>query len=321
MLEKLNYRRYQPSDAETIAQIYRVSDAAIEAQHRMDAAAVRNFLAAPVIDPELDTFVVERDGQMVAFAYCEFASTGHCYADAVVDPAYWNQGMGTELLHLTEARTLERAAASLPPEQEIALDRGVGAGNGRAIRLFEKAGYDFIRSFNLMRIDFEQPLDLPPLPAGIRVRPFAQADTYAVYEANEEAFADHWEHEHRSFEEWQRQVLNKVGQDLSLWLVADDNGEIAGVCLNRPFGQDDPQLAWVGTLGVRRRWRKQGIGFALLLHSFALFQARGFTRAGLSVDASSPTNAGAIYERAGMRVHKRILVYRKVLREAGTDEG
>ncbi len=320
MLEKISYRRYQPSDAENIAEIYRVSDAATNAQHRMDAATVRNFLSAPVIDPEQDTFVIERDGRIVAFAYCEFASSGHSYTDAVVDPAYWNQGIGTELIHLTEARTLERGAASLPRDQEIAADRGIAEGNQRAIRLFEQQRYQFMRAFNQMRIALDQPFDPPPLPSGIRVRLFDPADTRAVYETNEETFADHWEHEHRSFEEWQRQVLERPGQDLSMWLIAHEDDQVAGICLNRPYGPDEPGLAWVGTLGVRRRWRRQGLGFALLLYSFVLFQSRGFTRAGLNVDGSSLTNAGAIYERAGMRVYRRVLAYRKVLRE-GTATG
>jgi ribosomal protein S18 acetylase RimI-like enzyme len=71
-------------------------------------------------------------------------------------------------------------------------------------------------------------------------------------------------------------------------------------------------------LAVRRPWRKRGLGYALLKQSFALFQARGFKTAGLGVDASSLTNAVALYERAGMHVKQQRLVFRKMLR--GTEE-
>jgi mycothiol synthase len=76
----------------------------------------------------------------------------------------------------------------------------------------------------------------------------------------------------------------------------------------------DEQMGWVARLGVRRPWRRQGLGEALLRTSFARFQTVGYTRAGLMVDASSLTNAVALYERAGMHVQKRTLVYRKMLR-------
>src|SRR5262249_7869137 len=97
-------------------------------------------------------------------------------------------------------------------------------------------------------------------------------------------------------------------------LVAYDGDEIAGICLNRASGGEDPRMAWVGTLGVRRQWRRQGVGEALLRTSFARFQAAGYQRAGLMVDASSLTNAVALYERAGMHIQMRTLVYRKMLR-------
>jgi ribosomal protein S18 acetylase RimI-like enzyme len=61
-------------------------------------------------------------------------------------------------------------------------------------------------------------------------------------------------------------------------------------------------MGWIGALGVRDRWRKRGIGLALLQHAFAEFHRRGLTKVGLGVDASNPTGATRLYERAGMRV-------------------
>lgn len=61
---------------------------------------------------------------------------------------------------------------------------------------------------------------------------------------------------------------------------------------------------YVALLGVRRPWRRQGLGEALLLHSFEAFRRKGFTRGTLGVDASSVTGATRLYERAGMRVYR-----------------
>ncbi|HVM70013.1 MAG TPA: GNAT family N-acetyltransferase, partial [Gaiellaceae bacterium] len=60
----------------------------------------------------------------------------------------------------------------------------------------------------------------------------------------------------------------------------------------------------VSLLGVRRPWRRRGLGEALLLHSFAAFRAAGYRRGTLGVDASSPTGATRLYERVGMRVYR-----------------
>jgi ribosomal protein S18 acetylase RimI-like enzyme len=72
-------------------------------------------------------------------------------------------------------------------------------------------------------------------------------------------------------------------------------------------------MAWVSLLGVRRAWRRRGLGAALLKLSFARFRERGYKVAGLMVDSSNESNAVALYERVGMHVHNCRLVYRKTL--------
>ena len=71
---------------------------------------------------------------------------------------------------------------------------------------------------------------------------------------------------------------------------------------------------WVGSLGVRRPWRKRGLGEALLLHSFAEFYKRGTKTIGLGVDAQNPTGATRLYQKAGMHVASEAVIYEKELR-------
>lgn len=71
---------------------------------------------------------------------------------------------------------------------------------------------------------------------------------------------------------------------------------------------------WVGTIGVRRPWRKTGLGLALLRHSFGEFYKRGMATIGLGVDASNPTGATRLYQRAGMHVASEFVTYEKELR-------
>src|SRR4029079_12656768 len=100
--------------------------------------------------------------------------------------------------------------------------------------------------------------------------------------------------------------------DPTLWPIALDrlSGEVAGFSLNRyRMG-----IGWIRTLGVRRRWRKRGLGEALLLHSFDEFYKRGTKTIGLGVDAQSPTGATRLYQRAGMHVAAEYVIYEKELR-------
>ncbi len=323
MLVRDTIRHVQPADVQAVVDVYTAADLAVGAEPWINTEILQTFLDAPNVDPDRDTFVVERDGRVIAYADCEFRpASGRGSADAAVHPDFRHQGIGTQLIRATEARILERAEAETPAEQPVTIQRGILDANSGALRLVESLGYRHIRTFYHMRIAFDQPVDAPPLPDGLTLRPFDPArDGRAVYEAHQEAFADHWGYERRSYDEWAHYTINDLGGDpAQWWVIAYDGDEVAGICLNRPYGEEDAQMGWVSTLGVRRPWRKRGLGLALLRHSFALFQERGCTRAGLGVDAASLTNAVALYERAGMHVHKRFFLYRKALRGTPEDE-
>ena len=140
-------------------------------------------------------------------------------------------------------------------------------------------------------------------PDAITVRTFRASEERVVYETAKEAWLDHSDPMTETFDEWSHWTLGRKNFDPELWFVATDGEEIAGISLcNRD--ESDENAGYVATLAVRRPWRRRGLGEALLLHSFNAFRARGWTRATLGVDASSPTGATRLYERAGMRVYR-----------------
>jgi len=104
------------------------------------------------------------------------------------------------------------------------------------------------------------------------------------------------------------------GFDPTLWFLAMDGDEIAGISLCRPYAYDDPDMGFVNVLAVRRPWRKRGLGLALLRHSFNEFYRRGKRKVGLGVDAENLTGALRLYEKAGMHVHRQYNLYEKELR-------
>jgi ribosomal protein S18 acetylase RimI-like enzyme len=160
---------------------------------------------------------------------------------------------------------------------------------------------------------------IPPAPAGILIR---RADPHteleAVYLALEDSFRDHFGFEQQPFEKgfahFKHEMIDEPGYDPDYWFVAVDGSEIAGVCICRPVDSEDAGSGWVGDLGVRRAWRKKGLGNLLLMSAFAAFHARGQARAALGVDATSLTGALRLYERAGMRVVRQFDQFEKELR-------
>jgi mycothiol synthase len=189
---------------------------------------------------------------------------------------------------------------------------GSWATNEQLLRELEARGYALVRHSHRMTIDLSDPAPDPVWPSGIEVRAFRAGDERAFHEAQQETFADSWEPTDEPFEEWAYWLLEGPSFDPSLWFLALDGAETAGYAICHPH-LSDPGIAWVRLLGVRRPWRRRGLGRALLLHAFAEFRARGFRRAGLGVDADSLTGAHTLYESAGMHVAARFDVYEKAL--------
>jgi ribosomal protein S18 acetylase RimI-like enzyme len=112
----------------------------------------------------------------------------------------------------------------------------------------------------------------------------------------------------RSFEEWEDGLQARTDFDPSLWWLAYDGDEPAGLLLGYLM---DESTGWVADLGVRKQYRKQGIGAVLLRHAFAEFQRRGLAAVGLGVDAQNETGAVGLYERVGMSVSRAYRTYEK----------
>src|SRR5690606_9543407 len=132
-------------------------------------------------------------------------------------------------------------------------------------------------------------------------------DARKVYEADREAFRDHWNNTPMTFEFWSHHLLESDIADPSLWMVAVEGDEVAGVSINAPF-DNTYETGFIYVLAVRQAWRKKGLGRALLLHTFAEFKRRGYKQVDLNVDEENITNAVALYKKVGMTTHQRLVI-------------
>jgi mycothiol synthase len=270
-------------------------------------------------DPPRDVLLAEIDGALVAATQASWADQADGMsiyrASGWVDPDWRRRGLGRALLHANERRLREIAAdreTSGPRAFQLwAIDRQEGA---QALALDE--GYAPVRYFFLMiRPHLDEIPDLA-LPDGLELRPVRPEDALQVARAEDEAFLDHWGSRHHSDADLER-ILRDPSTDTTLWQVAWDGDEVAGVVVpqiepleNEMFGY---LRGWINRVSVRRPWRRRGLASALTAAGLRVLRERGMTSAQLGVDSENPTGAVGVYERLGLAVAERATTFRKPL--------
>jgi len=266
---------------------------------------------------ETDAWVVTAaDGRVVG--YEEFINRyahASLQGDGYVHPDFMGNGIGTAMLRALEERARKEIKLA-DPEQRVFIRNGMSIGDAVSREMHESEGYKAIRFFWRMEITLDEAPPAPDWPEGIELRPFElEKHNYTVHLAHEEAFSDHWGHTPHTYDDWQHRMNNEE-MDPSLWFIAWDEDQIAGYALCR-YRNDK---GWVASLGVRRPWRKHGLGLALLYHSFAEFYRRGKQVISLGVDAANQTGATRLYQKAGMHVAAEYVSYEKELRPGSEPE-
>ena len=159
----------------------------------------------------------------------------------------------------------------------------------------EEAGYHIGKFIFNMHIDLEQDIPRPELPPGVTIRTAQTGqDDRVIHALVQEAF-DWRERTAQPFEDWKGFMMRPDIYDETLWFLAEKDEELIGTCLCTTY----TDIGWIRQLAVRKDFRKQGIGRALLQTAFREFKTRGFPKAGLSVESENP-KAFHFYQTAGM---------------------
>jgi mycothiol synthase len=268
----------------------------------------RDDLRSPGRDPTVpNVLLLERDGAPVGYLNISLdaGTASPVELFAYVRPHVWGRGLSAWLLRLGEGRVRRRVQPEGAGERRPVLQVARFTGNEVAGRLFEALGYAYVRTFWMMRIGLENAPPAPRVPAGVAIRTFEPGrDEAAVHAALAEGFAEHWGSAFPAFEEWRHREIEGEGSefDPSLWFLATEGDEVVGAASCRARSPRADDIAVVGELAVRKRWRRRGIGLALLQTAFGAFHDRGIPGAELGVDSENATGATRLYESAGMRV-------------------
>jgi mycothiol synthase len=270
-------------------------------------------------DLQRDMLFVEQDGRVVAFNRCGWEQEENgprIYSHrGFSDPAVRGRGLGRAAFHWLEARLRAVAAEHAYPGerffQAAAGDKELGR-----MALLQSEGYAPVRyGFNMVR-PLTESVEVTPLPDGLEVRPALPEHYRAVFEADAEAFRDHWGYAPPSDAHYQAWLASPLFQP-ERWQIAWDTArnEVAGMVQNFVHAPENAayqrQRGYTEGISVRRPYRRLGLARALLTRSLKVFQEQGFTEAALGVDAENPNGALRLYESVGFKSVRQLTIFRK----------
>jgi ribosomal protein S18 acetylase RimI-like enzyme len=300
-------RPYTDADSPAVAALQNLREVAVGGEPVYAAAEIRDVIGGLARDIGTDTRLVFADDALAAFAMVAAPPTGGVIAEtfAGVHPDWAGRGIGRELLGW-EIERLRELRDELAPGAAWSVDVGASVKETQAAHLFERFGMRPVRYF----FEMVAPIaDVMPteMPTGFRVVTYTPDLAGQLYEADEEAFRDHWGHEDRPFEQWMTLSVASELFRADHSRIAFDGDDIAAfvLCYDNAIGHH-----YIGTVGTRRPWRRRGLASALMSETIALAAADGKTVTSLGVDADNPTGALGVYERLGFAVRQRWVVHR-----------
>lgn len=314
----LRFRRFRgDDDFAKLADLISTANLADGIDEIRDAATLKfEYEHASGFDPRFDIVFAEMDGGLIGYGDADRSvreGVAVYRTGGTVHPAWRRRGLGRALLRINERRLREIAAGRDDPGGRVFgswiddLQRG-------AVQMLEAEGYHPVRYFFAMRRASLTDLPDAPLPDGLEIRPVRPEDHRAIYDADVEAFLDHWGARERTEEDFVAMFAAPY-TDTSLWRVAWDDDQVAGSVMPTIWRTENERLgihrAWLEHISVRRPWRRRGLARALIVSALEGLRDVGIEDAMLGVDAENPTGALGLYESLGFVVKDRGSSWRK----------
>lgn len=304
-------RRYHPDDAAAVITLIDQAAKADRTRRLTYSAFVGTWAAysnpnQPISYDEA-AIVTDDAGSLQGFVWWTVAGASPSYRlqmEGWVHPDSRRRGVGTALLKAVDAYMQSRLRG------QITIFARALADVPGAEQLFRANGYELSRQFYIMRTPLQNQTWTAEIPHGVTFKTFRAGDLEPLVEADNAIFADHWGSRQRNLPAWRHEMMETRPHDPRLWTLAWADDNIVGECLCHASNQGDPNDGWISIVGVRRDYRGQGLGRALLATSLNKLREFGFDSGSLSVDAE---NAAAVnlYRSLGMNVIRTRLHFTK----------
>ncbi|MEU4498643.1 GNAT family N-acetyltransferase [Streptomyces sp. NPDC023998] len=284
-----------PEDAPAVCALLNAVDVAETGRAQTDLSSVETDLTRSEADLEHNSWLAFEDGRLVAYGLLwDDSGAERIDIDHYVLPEH--QAAGEHLLDLMQVRAAQKAAANGAERAVVHLHLNVRPTLDTA--LLTSRSWETVRRYNVLTRPLSAAVDhVPAPPPGLTLRDCRdEADRRRAHQLFEETFADHYDHQPRSYEQWLED--RGKGIDWSLVWIASlaGSGDVA-VVITR---DDREAMGWIPNLGVRKQARGQGIASHLLRHAFGVYAGRGRDTIGLGVDTGNATGALRLYEAHGM---------------------
>lgn len=268
-------------------------------------------------DPNQDMIFAEVNGQAVAYSRVEWWQEedphDRIYSHFIkIIPEWRDMGIEQAIINWCEKR-LSDIAEVHPQDSKRFFQTSSIAIKPDFNKILESLGYVAVRFFIEMSRSLEE-IPTAELPEGIDVRDVKEQDERKVWEANVEAFRDHWGFSPPTEKVYASYKSSKFWQP-EIWQVAWDGDEVVSSVMNyidhdhnKRFSQ---KRGWTEDISTRRKWRRRGIARALIVRSMHMHKAKGMTEVALGVDTNNPSGALKLYQSLGYEKYKTGMTYRK----------
>ncbi len=318
-IKNLQFRFFQGD--EDFPRMFNIIEAAYKTDNDEDGTTLKdlvyNYQHLTNCDPSKDMLFAEVNGETVAYARIEWqeedVTKDRVYKIILnITPKWRGKGIEPAMISWCERR-LKIIANEHTLNGQRYFEIGSNENKKQANALLESMGYSIVRYF----IEMSRSLtDIPSaeLPKGIDVRAVKHGDVRTIWDANVEAFRDHWGTYALSEEDYKSWVGSKYFQP-ELWQVAWEGEEVVASVMNyidHDYNhQTGRHVGWTEEISTRKKWRRLGIAKALIVRSMHMHKEKGMTEVALSVDTNNPSDALRLYESLNYKKDKTFYNYRK----------
>ncbi|MGK5450114.1 GNAT family N-acetyltransferase [Streptomyces radiopugnans] len=226
-------------------------------------------------------------------------------------PAHRGRGVGSAMLAWAEAR-VRRIAEEHGTTRTAVIGANAAASERDATALLLGAGYR--PAFTLLEMELpdlgiSDRLPERGLPAGVRIGPVGPAHQREAWRTVVDSYAGAPHTPEWTYDDF---AATATATATACRRAAWDGDRMAGVVLCS-LNRRDRSVGEVEELSVGARWRRMGIGRALLLDGLRSLREQGAQTARLYTGAGNPHRSYDLYESVGFRRRTEHVRYRRPL--------